>query len=116
MAWPGLGLHAPELHDLRPAAGAVGDGAEKFAYAHAMAGFLHHRAARAGDGALGALELAARQHPAIVLAALDHGDQRPRAIAHHDAAARVNGFARHAPSADSFSKYMAPHAVKLRGY
>src|SRR5664279_2818919 len=44
-ARPLVGLHAPELPGRRPAARAVGDGAEKLVHLHAMAGFLHHFAA-----------------------------------------------------------------------
>src|SRR5512146_422804 len=39
-AWPFIRLHAPELHDLRPAARAIGDGAEKLVHLDAVAGFL----------------------------------------------------------------------------
>jgi hypothetical protein len=64
-----------------------------------MAGFFDRFAARASGRVFVALELAARQDPAVILAALDHGDARVRAAAQHDAPRRLNGFARHRRSA-----------------
>jgi hypothetical protein len=64
-----------------------------------MAGFLHRFAPRAGGRIFVALKLAARQHPGIILAALDNGNPRLSAAAHHDASRRVNGLARHVCSA-----------------
>ena len=61
-----------------------------------MAGLFDDLAARACERAFIHLELAARQHPVPVLCALYNGNQRPCAIAHNDAACRMNGFARHA--------------------
>src|SRR6185437_8837245 len=94
-ARPRRGLHAPKLNDLRPAARAIGNGAQKLMHFDAMAGFFDRLAAGAGSRIFVALKLAARQHPAIVLAALDHGDARARAAAHYDAARRLNCLARH---------------------
>src|SRR5664280_1700591 len=98
-ARPLVSLHAPELHDLRPAARAIDDGAEKFVHLHAMTGLFHHFAAGATGRILAALEFAARQHPALVLAALDDGNAPVCAVAHHDASRRLNGLARHCCSA-----------------
>src|SRR5262245_55346397 len=85
----------PELHNLRPATCSVGEGAEEFTYTHAVASFFDHLAARAGKRAFLAFEFAARQYPALVFCTLHDSDQRPRAPAHHDAACRMNGLARH---------------------
>src|SRR5690348_2031769 len=85
----------PELNNLWPAPRAVSNRAEKFTYANLMTGLFHDLAPRAGDWAFIDLELAARQHPELVLRALHDGNQGARAVAHHDAARRMNGLARH---------------------
>src|SRR5262245_61738954 len=94
----GFGLHAPELYDLRPPARPIRDGAYEFAHANTVSGFLDHFPAGAGERVLVPLELAARQHPEFVLRALHDGDERARAVAHHNAACRLNSLARHSRS------------------
>src|SRR5271168_2725401 len=66
----GLRPHQPELDHLRPPACLVGDDTKKVAYLHAKSGFLDDLASRAGDGPFISSELAAGQHPKLVLAAL----------------------------------------------
>jgi len=89
-ARPLVRLHAPELHDLRPAACAIGDGAEKFVNFNTVPGLLDGFAPRAGRGIFISLELTARQHPGIIFAALDNSNARLRAAAHHDTPRRMN--------------------------
>ena len=89
-------LHVPELHYFWPPTRAISDGAEKFTHPDAMAGFFHHLAAGARNCAFIDLELAARQYPKLILRSLHDGNQRARAIKHHDSACRLNSFPRHA--------------------
>ncbi len=61
-------LHAPELHDLGPAAHLVGEGAEEFVDCDAVASFLQHLAPGGGEHVLAGGELALGQHPGAHLA------------------------------------------------
>src|ERR1700722_5881281 len=76
-----LRSHEPEPHHLRPTAGLVGDDAKKLAYLDAKPGFFDHLAPRAADWTLVPSELAAGQHPELVLAALNDRHHRPRTLA-----------------------------------
>src|SRR5215813_5135924 len=104
----------PELHDLRPATCAVGEGTEEFTHAHLMARLFDHLTTRASKRAFLAFEFAARQYPALVFRALHDGDQWSRAPAHHKATFRMNGLARHPLKAPiiPFSKIATGHAEK----
>src|SRR5579863_212048 len=84
-----LRSHEPELHHLRPAAHFVGDGTEELADLDAKAGFLHYLPPRARDRTFVGSELAAGQHPKLVLAALDDSHSRPRALAHRNSTHRM---------------------------
>src|SRR5690242_10186264 len=97
-AWAGFSLHAPELHNLRAPAHPVRNGTDEFPHANAMSGFLDDLPARAGERALVTLELAAWQHPELILRALHDSDERARAIAHHNAPGSLNRLARHSGS------------------
>lgn len=71
---------------------------------NAVAGFLDDLAARCGDRLFAALELAARQHPGVILRALDHGDELAGVLAQDNAACRLYGLPRHvfAPAGRAF--------------
>jgi len=89
VAWLGFRPHEPELHYLRPAAHLVRHDAEKLTYLYPEPGFFHDLASCARDGTLVSLELAAGQHPELVLAALNDGHPWPRAAAHRYSTYRV---------------------------
>jgi hypothetical protein len=104
VAWLRICLHEPEPHDFWPPTRLVSDYTHKLAYLHAESGLFHDLASRARNGMFVRFELAARQHPELVLAALNDSDPRPRTPAHRYSTYRVYG------SAHETSRLLCPTA------